>query len=75
MKPFKTGELTEWIAACPVAALTASARAAIRQIPGELGVRVAALLEDHSIDPVPDPNIHELAYVLLHAEVHGGHEG
>jgi hypothetical protein len=58
-------DVAQWLEFDPRAAIAAAAEAAMRLIPGHLGVCVACVLEDHRD---PDPNIHELAYTLLTAD-------
>lgn len=61
-------DIAIWLDTNPSEALEAAAKAAELQIPGHLGVCVAAVLSDHSGDKYPDPNIHELAHALLVSE-------
>jgi len=58
-------DVAAWLQTDPHTAISAAADTATRVIPGHLGTCVAAVLEDHTTDQHPDPNIHELAYTLL----------
>lgn len=62
-------QAARWLESDPRAAIAAAAEAAMRLIPGHLGVCVACVLEDRGADREPDLNIWELAHTLLTADI------